>query len=329
MSACIKARRHEFVSALALRGRCFRSSSRNHKGQLDSYGKSRIKEEIRLVYACSTVYCFPRTMRILILTPVTHFHSPFVLRSLFAELVGKGIDFHVILTPKISEKKNASNSLNAVIRNSGLPYLLLMMAMNLKYNLFRLREALTRRSLKERRYLRPGDTCSAFGISNRTFRSVNGKECVEYAKAISPDVILCVFFNQILKKDLMACAKDLCLNLHPSLLPAYKGMSPILWMLAEGSSTGGVTLHRLTEELDGGEIIAQEAFSITPEDSFFTTYAKAAERGGNLLVRILSDWEHLPPGVPQPQGEGKAYGPITREALSRILARRSFLRFPQ
>ena len=266
-------------------------------------------------------------MKILILTPLTHFYSPLVLRTLFSELAGKEFEIHAILTPKISSKKRSSSSLRSIIRNSGLRYLLLMMATNLKYDLLRLGEAVTRCPLPCRRFLTPPDACAAFGVPAMVFPNVNGRDCVEAVRSLAPDLILCVFFNQILKTELLGCAKEFCLNLHPSLLPAYKGMTPILWMLAEGAETGGVTIHRLTDELDAGAIIAQEAFPITPSDSVFTTYSKAAAIGGHLLARLLLNWRNRPAETPQPREAGKIYGPITREAVSRIAARHSFLRF--
>jgi len=106
--------------------------------------------------------------------------------------------------------------------------------------------------------------------------------------------------------------RALWLNVHPSLLPRWRGAAPIERALIAGDDETGVTIIRLEPELDAGPIAAQQAFPLGPEDDFGTVSARAAEVGADLLERVLRE----PSFTPQP-AEGATYaekiGPADRE----------------
>jgi len=106
--------------------------------------------------------------------------------------------------------------------------------------------------------------------------------------------------------------RALWLNVHPSLLPRWRGAAPIERALMAGDEVTGVTIIRLEPELDAGPIAAQEAFPLGPEDDFGTVSARAAEVGAELLEDVLRE----PSFEPQP-AEGATYaekiGPADRE----------------
>jgi methionyl-tRNA formyltransferase len=96
--------------------------------------------------------------------------------------------------------------------------------------------------------------------------------------------------------------RALWLNVHPSLLPRWRGAAPIERALIAGDTRTGVTIHRTTAELDAGPIAAQEAFEIAPDDDAGAVYARSAEVAARLLNDVLPD----PRFEPQPT-EGATY----------------------
>ncbi len=99
-----------------------------------------------------------------------------------------------------------------------------------------------------------------------------------------------------------ALERALWLNVHPSLLPRWRGAAPVERALMAGDTRTGVTIHRTTKELDAGPIAAQEAFAIAPEDDAGAVYARAAEVAARLLDGVLPN----PTFTPQPD-EGVTY----------------------
>ncbi len=96
--------------------------------------------------------------------------------------------------------------------------------------------------------------------------------------------------------------RALWLNVHPSLLPRWRGAAPVERALMAGDAETGVTIHRTTEELDAGPIAAQEAFTIGPDDDAGTVYARAGELAARLLDSVLPE----PAFRPQPE-QGVTY----------------------
>jgi methionyl-tRNA formyltransferase len=114
--------------------------------------------------------------------------------------------------------------------------------------------------------------------------------------------------------------RGLWLNVHPSLLPRWRGAAPIERALMAGDARTGVTIHRTTPELDAGPIAAQEAFDVDPDDDAGAIYARSAEIAARLIGAVLPE----PTFTPQPS-EGASYAekiaPADRELdLSRPAA---------
>ena len=108
--------------------------------------------------------------------------------------------------------------------------------------------------------------------------------------------------------------RALWLNVHPSLLPRWRGAAPVERALMAGDEETGVTIHRTVEALDAGPVAAERRFPIGPEDDAGTVYARSAEVAAELLRDVLAQDE--PRFEPQPEG-GVTYaekiGPEDRE----------------
>src|SRR5262249_57984504 len=97
-------------------------------------------------------------------------------------------------------------------------------------------------------------------------------------------VVVCAY-GLLIPNELLERA--LWLNVHPSLLPRWRGAAPVERALLAGDDETGVTIHRTVEALDAGPIAAQRAFPIAPEDDAGAVYARAAEIAAELLGDVL------------------------------------------
>ena len=99
------------------------------------------------------------------------------------------------------------------------------------------------------------------------------------------DVVVLAAYGALIPE--VALDRALWLNVHPSLLPRWRGAAPIERALMEGDSETGVTIIRLVPELDAGPIAAQRTFSVEEEDDFGTVSARAADLGAELVDQVL------------------------------------------
>jgi len=126
------------------------------------------------------------------------------------------------------------------------------------------------------------------------------------------DAVVLAAYGLLIPRTLLDQA--LWLNVHPSLLPRWRGAAPVERAIMAGDEETGVTVHETVAELDAGPIAAQAAFPIGPEDDAGAVFARAAEIAGELLDDVLAQDE--PRFVPQPS-DGATYaekiGPGDRE----------------
>lgn len=115
--------------------------------------------------------------------------------------------------------------------------------------------------------------------------SPNTPETRDALAALEADVFLSVWYRRLLRPDLLALPNVAALNLHGSLLPAYRGRAPVNWVLVNGEPRTGVTLHHMTPEADAGDIVAQEPIEIDPHDTALTLYRRVVKVGVDLLLQ--------------------------------------------
>jgi methionyl-tRNA formyltransferase len=107
---------------------------------------------------------------------------------------------------------------------------------------------------------------------------------------LKPDLIVVVAYGQILPQAILDLPKFGCINLHTSLLPKYRGASPIQSALLNGESETGVTIMKMDAGLDTGPILSQRATSILPEDDSQTLHDRLAQLGADLLLETIPDF---------------------------------------
>ena len=132
---------------------------------------------------------------------------------------------------------------------------------------------------------------------------------------LTPDVIIVAAFGQLLPQTVLDIPPCGTINLHPSLLPKYRGAAPIQWALINGETETGVTLMLVDAGEDTGDIISTAAISIRDEDTAFTLTDQLAQLGAIQLIRLLTDMpvEAPPPATPQ-NGAAATHAPrLTKE----------------
>lgn len=106
----------------------------------------------------------------------------------------------------------------------------------------------------------------------------------------SPDVMVVAAFGQILKPDVLDLPEHGCINVHTSLLPRWRGASPIQAVLLHGDEDTGVTIMKMDPGMDTGPIISQEAYKIPDEITYGELEKVLSRMGADLLVDILPDY---------------------------------------
>ncbi len=128
---------------------------------------------------------------------------------------------------------------------------------------------------------------------------------VEKLASFAPDLMVVAAFGQILPPEILALPKFGCLNVHPSLLPRYRGASPIATAILQGDEITGVTIMLLDVGLDSGPILSQREVSISADDTTGSLAVKLAQAGAQLLMETLPLWIDARIQA-QPQEESRA-----------------------
>ncbi|GIK38634.1 MAG: formyl transferase [Chloroflexota bacterium] len=125
---------------------------------------------------------------------------------------------------------------------------------------------------------------------------------------LSPDLIAVACFPSIFPTALLQLPRYGCLNLHPSLLPAYRGPTPLFWMARQGERQAGETLHFMDEGADSGDIVAQTAFPWPEGSSRPELEQRCAWAGGQLLLAAVKQLAQTVQIARRPQPkEGSSY----------------------
>ncbi len=125
------------------------------------------------------------------------------------------------------------------------------------------------------------------GIPTITPDNPNVPEVVEQIRALQPDFFFSFYYREMLKAPLLAIPKGGALNMHGSLLPKYRGRVPVNWAIIRGETETGATLHYMTEKPDNGDIVAQQAVPILPNDTAHEVFQKVTVAAEMALNNVL------------------------------------------
>jgi methionyl-tRNA formyltransferase len=121
------------------------------------------------------------------------------------------------------------------------------------------------------------------GIAVLAPKTPNTPAVMRYLRTLQPDLILSFYYRRLLSQAMLAIPRMGGINLHGSLLPKYRGRAPVNWVLVNGETQTGVTLHYMTAQADAGDIIAQRPVDIALEDTALTLFEKVAQAAVELL----------------------------------------------
>jgi methionyl-tRNA formyltransferase len=117
----------------------------------------------------------------------------------------------------------------------------------------------------------------------------NMPEFVERMEMLKPDLFIAVGYTNLLKDALLSIPRLLSVNFHASLLPAYRGKSPLFWALRHREKWAGLTVHAMDPGLDTGDIIYQVKVRTRKSDSVGTLYDRIMDKSTGLILRLISE----------------------------------------
>lgn len=134
------------------------------------------------------------------------------------------------------------------------------------------------------------EVAAEWGIPFYTTEKISrDEERLAWIKDNLPDLMLVIDFGHMIREPLLTMAPLGCLNIHPSLLPAYRGSAPVQRAILDGLEKTGVTVFRLDEGMDSGPVLAWREVTIAPSDNSGTLLGKCADVGCELLLKYLCE----------------------------------------
>ena len=125
------------------------------------------------------------------------------------------------------------------------------------------------------------------GIPIFTPEKVNTPEWIEKITALAPDLILSVYYRNMISSKILALPRLGAFNMHGSLLPKYRGRAPINWAVLHGEPRIGMTLHRMVKAADAGAIVDQQGVDIGPRDTAEQAFRKVLPCARQVLARQI------------------------------------------
>jgi methionyl-tRNA formyltransferase len=118
-------------------------------------------------------------------------------------------------------------------------------------------------------------------------QSVNDPSFIQTAAALEPDLLVSVAAPEIFRRQLLDVPKLGAINIHSGRLPEYRGMLPSFWQMARKESSVTITVHRMAEKVDAGEILGTQTFPLSARDNLDRVISGTKQEGARLLIRVL------------------------------------------
>lgn len=166
------------------------------------------------------------------------------------------------------------------------------------------------------------------GIPSLKTANINSQRALHFLRALEPDVILSVYFSQILKEPVLSLPPLGAYNVHPGWLPDYKGAMNYFWVIRNGEDRAGVSVHRMDAGIDTGPLLARRNFIISPGATQQEVLIRTAIIGARLLRRILHAMARgvMPTALQVEAQEGRYYSVPGHADFREYFSRRRFFR---
>ena len=260
-------------------------------------------------------------VRILILTSKDHPYANLLLGTLLRNHVFAGDQVTVFEQDWILPKKGAVHGLLAYLHTSGFRY---VFAQALKQYLFRFCRAFAWLFGRRQSPFFPYASLHNGELSRELFQNLATPGALERIRALTPDLLLSLYSKEVLPLALLEMPTHGCVNLHPALLPAYRGVSPTFWCLANGENIAGVTVHTMDAGIDTGMLIAQKDIATEGCTTEHALYVRCTLAGAKIVadfLRALKKGETIPHIPLSAKGKGSYYSLPTKEAVQQFRKR--------
>ncbi|MDR2045141.1 MAG: methionyl-tRNA formyltransferase [Clostridium sp.] len=156
------------------------------------------------------------------------------------------------------------------------------------------------------------------GIPVLQFPRIKSPEAVARLKEYEAQIYIVAAFGQLLSQEILDLPEHGCLNIHASLLPKYRGASPIQHVILNGEQKTGITIMRMDAGLDTGAMLYKKEVELAPHDTYGTLHDRLMAEGGRAIVEVLA---LLPGGgmIPEQQREEESsYAPLITKAMGEM-----------
>lgn len=162
------------------------------------------------------------------------------------------------------------------------------------------------------------ETAVAHNIPVYQPKSLRKETAAEPIQAWQPDLIVVAAYGQILRPHILELPRLGCVNIHASLLPRWRGASPIQHAILDGDAETGITLMHMDEGLDTGDMLVTESITIAEDETAQSLHDRLAELGGHMTTRYLDDILHQR-FTPTPQDDAQStYAPMINKDDGRL-----------
>lgn len=223
-------------------------------------------------------------MRILVLTTEDHIYANYLIKKIFCEYF-RDEEVLIIESSTLLHKKTKIESIITYLKKAGFLYVLYLSVKVYFVKLLWLVGKIRKTKDIESSFVSWKELIKKIDI--RKVDDINSDENVRYINEFDPALIMSLYFNQIISDKTLNLVKTEVINIHPSYLPNYKGISPTFWALAENQDESGVTVHEISKGIDEGGIIAQKRVSINDNDSEHSLYVRCTKAGLELLKELI------------------------------------------
>jgi methionyl-tRNA formyltransferase len=167
---------------------------------------------------------------------------------------------------------------------------------------------------EERWFDSVADLARAHGIEPKKVADLSDPADEERIRAVQPDFLFSFYFRKMIPGSILALARRGALNMHGSLLPAFRGRSPVNWAILKGATETGASLHYMTEKPDAGDLVDQERVPIGPDDDALTVSRRVSDAAAQVLSRAMPRLKAgSAPRVPFDLSKGSYFGGRTPE----------------
>ena len=122
-------------------------------------------------------------------------------------------------------------------------------------------------------------------LNLEAFDSMRDDDPLRTLPSIEPDILFSVYYRRLVPPEVLRIPPLGCVNIHPGLLPNYRGATPTAWAILNGETTFGITIHHMDETFDTGDILVQEVHDIDPDETGYELRGRAMNFGTELLRR--------------------------------------------